>query len=522
MAAIRSGMFNRRLFLAGAAATLAAPAIVRAQSLWRNYPFSLGIASGDPAADGFVIWTRIAPDPLAEDGGMGRGVLPVKWEVGADDRFRTIVASGEAQARPEIGHAVHVEVAGLQPDRPYWYRFEAGGERSIAGRARTLPALGASPRLLRFGVAGCQNYEDGFYTAYRHLANEDLAFVFHYGDYIYEYRGDPLRPEWRTNTPYVPVRQHLGQLTFTLGDYRRRYAQYKMDADLQRAHAAHPFFMTFDDHEVDNNWVALVDQRGTPEDYFRLRRAAAFQAWYEHMPVRRSAFPQPHGIQAYRSARIGDLAEISFLDTRQYRTDQPCGDGFRPACPEVEAADAQVLGAEQEAWLARNLQRRGTRWNVVAQQVMMMSLDRRRTPDENAQKVLNLDSWAAYEVPRQRLFSRFAGLDNVVVLTGDEHQNWAGLLHDRRDQPVAVEFVSTSISSGGDGQDLRAGSDHILAGNPQLKFVNDQRGYLVCSATPDLWTTDFMVMDQVRVAGGNISRRASLGVERGRVDIRPV
>lgn len=512
-------MFTRRAFIAGGAALLAAPAILRAQTLWRNYPFSLGIASGDPAPDGFVIWTRIAPDPLEPDGGMGMGPMPVKWEVAADERFQAIVASGEAQARPELAHSVHVEVAGLEPDRPYFYRFEAGGERSLRGRARTLPAAGTSPQALRFGVAGCQNYEDGFYTAYRHLAEEDLAFVYHYGDYIYEYRGDPLRPNWWSNEPFVPVRQHVGQLLFDVGDYRRRYAQYKMDADLQRAHMAHSFFMTFDDHEVDNNWVDLVEQRGAPPEVFRLRRAAAFQAWYEHMPVRRSSFPQPLGIHAYRSARFGDLAELNFLDTRQFRTDQPCGDGFRPPCPEVEAPDAQVLGREQEEWLTRNLRRGGARWNCLAQQMMMMALDRRRSAAEGPEKVLNLDTWAAYEVPRRRLLSRMAGLGNVVVLTGDEHQNWAGLLHDERDRPVAVEFVATSISSGGDGGDLRPGSDHILAANPQLRFVNDQRGYLVCDVTPERWATDFMVMDKVTVPGGEIRKRITLAAGHGRPDI---
>lgn len=508
-------MFTRRSILAGGAALLAAPAILRAQNLWRSYPFSLGIASGDPSPDGFVIWTRLAPSPLEPDGGMGMGPMPVQWEVAADERFQTVVASGEAQARPELAHSVHVELAGLEPDRPYFYRFETGGERSLRGRARTLPAAGSNPERLRFGVAGCQNYEDGLYTAYRHLAGEELAFVYHYGDYIYEYRGDPLRPNWWSNEPFVPVRQHVGQLLFSVGDYRRRYAQYKMDADLQRAHMAHSFFMTFDDHEVDNNWVDLVEAKGAPAEIFRLRRNAAFQAWYEHMPVRRSSFPRPLGIGMHRSARWGDLAELNFLDTRQYRTDQPCGDGFKPACPEVFARDAQVLGAEQEAWLARNLRGGGARWNVLAQQVMMMSLDRRRSPEEAAEKVLNLDTWAAYEVPRQRLFSRLAGLDNVVVLTGDEHQNWAGLLHGEDGRPVAAEFVATSISSGGNGEDQRPGSDFILANNEQLKFVNSQRGYLVCDVTPERWAAEFMVIDKVTEPGGTMALRKRYAVERG-------
>ena len=513
-------MLTRRFFIAGTAATaLAAPAILRAQTMWRTYPFSLGIASGDPAADGFVIWTRLAPEPLEPHGGMPMGIVPVKWEVASDDRFATIVARGEALARPELAHAVHVEVTGLQPDRPYWYRFEQGGERSLSGRARTLPAPGADVGALRFGVAGCQHYEDGLFTAFGHLAREELAFVYHYGDYIYEYRGDMLRPGRGQGGLYVPVRRHEGQLIYSLDDYRRRYAQYKSDPDLQRAHAAHPFFMTFDDHEVDNNWAGDIEQEGAPPEVFRLRRAAAFQAWYEHMPVRRRSFPNGAALQAYRGARIGNLVEMNFLDTRQFRTDQPCGDRWGATCPEIRSPEAAMLGAEQEAWLSRNLQSRDARWNVLAQQVMMMSLDRRRTPDEAPHKVVNLDSWAGYEVPRRRLLSRLKGLDNVVVLTGDEHQNWAGLLHDERERPVAVEFVATSISSGGDGQDQRSGSDLILSSNPQLKFVNDQRGYVTCEVTPEEWRTNFMVMDRVSVPGGTISKRATAAVARGRPDL---
>lgn len=509
-------MISRRHLLAGGAATLfAAPAILRAQTQWRHYPFSLGIASGDPAPDGFVIWTRLAPEPMAGDGGMAMGAMPVKYEVASDERFGTIVAAGDATARPELGHAVHVELNRLQPDRPYWYRFEAGGERSVRGRARTLPAAGASPAALRFGVAGCQSYEDGYFTAFRHLSNEELAFVFHYGDYIYENRGDPLRPSWGGAEAFEPVRQHEGQLLYTLPDYRRRYAQYKMDGDLQRAHQLHPFFTTFDDHEVDNNWATDIEEGGAPPEIFRLRRAAAFQAWYEHMPVRRRSLPNGSAIQAYRSARYGDLAELNFLDTRQFRTDQPCGDGFKPACPELRSAQAAMLGAEQEAWLTRNLQSRDSRWNVLAQQVMMMSVDRRRAPDEAPAKIMNMDSWAGYEVPRQRLLNRAAGLDNVIVLTGDEHQNWAGLLHDARERPVAVEFVTTSIASGGNGQDLRPGSDTILANNPQLKFVNDQRGYHVHEVGREAWVTQVRVMDQVRTRGGAIATRATLTVPHG-------
>ena len=507
-----SGMFTRRNFIAGAAATaFAAPAILRAQG-WRRYPFSLGIASGDPSPDGFVIWTRLAPEPLDLHGGMAMAPVPVAWEVAADERFRTIVARGEEVARPELGHCVHAEAAGLQPDRPYWYRFSVPGERSIHGRARTLPLAASSPAALRFGVAGCQDYQAGYYTAFAHLAREELAFVYHYGDYIYEYRDTAVRPG-RSGELIASVRRHVGDVLYDVPDYRQRYALYKSDPDLQRAHAAHAFFHTFDDHEIGDNWVQDTDWQEIPPEIFRLRRAAALQAWYEHMPVRRATMPRYGEVAMHRSARYGDLVEMDILDTRQFRSNQPCEDGFKPVCAETRARAATVLGAEQEAWLARNLSRRGARWNCLAQQIMMMSIDRNNWDDSG--RVLNMDSWAAYEVPRQRLLARLRGLGNVVVLTGDEHQNFAGELSDG-DAAVAVEFVATSISSGGDGQDLRAGSDRILANNPELKFVNDQRGYLTCDVTPGEWRTNFMVMDRVSTPGGAISRRATASVAHGR------
>jgi alkaline phosphatase D len=233
------------------------------------------------------------------------------------------------------------------------------------------------------------------------------------------------------------------------------------------------------------------------------------------MPVRRGLFPHGPSILAYRAARYGDLVSFDFLDTRQYRTPPPCGDDFAPACPNLADPQAAMISAEEEAWLARNLARPEARWSCVAQQVMMMSLDR-RTGD--GPTILNLDSWAGHEAARRRLLARMRGLDNVVVLTGDEHQNFAGILADG-DTPVGVEFVATSISSGGDGSDLRRGSDRILAENPQLKFINDQRGYATCEVTPELWRTDFMVLDRVSTPGGTLSRRASWTVRRGEVSL---
>jgi alkaline phosphatase D len=338
------------------------------------------------------------------------------------------------------------------------------------------------------------------------MAEEELAFVFHYGDYIYEYGPDS-----------PAVRQHSSPLISSLDDYRRRYAQYKSDSDLQRAHAAHAFFMIFDDHEVRNNWAGDVDDDdgAPPAEVFRLRRQSAFQAWYEHMPVRRRQFPAGSSLQLYRGARYGDLAAFDFLDTRQFRTNQPCGDGYRVACAEVTSPKAHMISPEEESWLTRNLQRRDARWNVVAQQVMMMSLDRRWESEDAPAKLLNLDSWAGYEAQRRRLLARMRGLDNVVVLTGDEHTAYAGLLNDR-DKAVAVEFVGTSISSDGDGQDIPGWGPKFMANNSQLKFINNQRGYLTCDVTREEWRSNFMVLDKISTPNGKLTKRATLAVERGR------
>jgi alkaline phosphatase D len=361
-------------------------------------------------------------------------------------------------------------------------------------------------------VCGCQHFEAGYYTAYRALAHEDLAFVFHYGDAIYEYSSDFAFD--RDRLPVPKVRSHRLPAIYSLDDYRAHYAQYLGDFDYQAARMRHTFLPTFDDHEVENDWVG-DNSRDTslPPEIFALRREAAMQAWYEHMPVRRALIPNGKTILANRRLLYGNLVAMNLLDTRSFRSDQPCGDKWGVApCPGVYDPKAQVLGAAQEAWLDQNLSRGDATWNCVAQQVMMMPLNRQTRDSEPA--FLNLDSWAGYDTPRKRLTARLGKVANAVVLTGDEHQHYAGLLMDG-DKPVAAECVITSISSGGDGSDKRAGSDRILADNPQLKYINDRRGYGVCEVTPEAWRTHFMVVDKVSTPGGTLSRRATATVPRG-------
>lgn len=512
--------FSRRRMLQGAAALGLAPMLgweALAQPIFRIYPFQLGVAAGDPAPDGFVIWTRLAPEPLEIGYGMPTAPVEVQWEVASDDRFATIVQKGAAVARPELGHSVHVEVAGLQPGTPYWYRFVAGRERSLVGRARTAPAFGANLARVRFASVGCQHYEQGYFTAHRKLAAEsDLDFIFCYGDYIYEGRGERV---WNgTAGPIENIRQHTDGEIYSLDDYRRRYAQYKMDTDLQASHAAAAWFSVWDDHEIDNNWVSAIDQDGTSPDVFKLRQQVAMQAYYENMPLRARSFPVGNAMQLYRRAAYGDLLDINFLDTRQFRTDQPCGDKWGVNCPEIDRQGADVLGQAQERWLFDNLAGSRARWKALAQQIMVMDLDRIPAPDVTAR---NLDSWAGYGRPRERLLRhiRDRRVENAIVLTGDEHQHFAGELHlDGRDpgpRPIATEFVATSISSGGNGQDQRGDMVAIQADNPQLKFNNSQRGYLLNEVTPERWQAEFKVLDKITERDATLSTRATLAVAAG-------
>jgi alkaline phosphatase D len=257
-------MLNRRELLIGSAsawalATLPLPAaggrLLRPR--FAAYPFSLGVASGDPRPDGVVLWTRLAPDPL-RGGGMPGEPAEVEWVIAADEAMGRVVQRGREVAAPQLAHSVHVEVEGLEPERWYWYRFRAGGELSPVGRTRTTAAAGAANRRLRFGFCSCNHYEQGYYTAYRHMAEEELELVFHLGDYIYEYEGREDR-----------VRMHTYREIDTIDDYRNRYALYKADPDFQAVHAVAPFVVTWDDHEeealrADYRVVEYVSQPDAP------------------------------------------------------------------------------------------------------------------------------------------------------------------------------------------------------------------------------------------------------------------
>ncbi|MEU4691994.1 alkaline phosphatase D family protein [Actinoplanes sp. NPDC023714] len=474
----------------------------------RSDPFTLGVASGDPDPDGFVLWTRLAPTPLAEDGlgGMPYRNVAVTWELAADERFRKIVRRGVAVARPDRGHSVHVELDGLSPGREFFYRFRAERYTSPVGRTRTAPARHAQVGALAMSFVSCSQFEHGYFTAYRRLAEDEPELILHLGDYQYEYAPDTY------NIPGGNPRDHEGPETVTLANYRQRHAQYKTDPDLQAAHAVAPWAVVWDDHETENNWADEVPEQADPD--FLARRAAAFQAYYENMPLRRTSVPRGIDMQLYRRLHWGRLATFHMLDTRQYRDDQGCGDGYKD-CPAAYDPARSITGPEQEKWLLDGFRRSTARWDVLGQQVFFGQRDNNAGP----QKVLSMDSWDGYQASRDRITRGWvdAGVRNPVVLTGDVHAHWADELKLDYDDPtsktVGTELVCSSITSGGDGADVPAGTHPWAAWNPHLRFYNNQRGYVRTTITRDALTADFVTLPYVTTAGAPAHTRATFVIE---------
>ncbi|MGH8017855.1 MAG: alkaline phosphatase D family protein [Opitutaceae bacterium] len=508
---------SRRSFISTsaslAAATMLGSKAVAAAGSETGSLFSLGVASGDPASDGFVLWTRLARHPGEPAGGMPPEPIQTTWQVASDEAMTRIVREGTAVADPAWAHSVHIEVDRLQPDRWYWYRFQTRNETSPIGRTRTLPSADMRTERLSFAFASCQKYEMGYYTAYEHMGREDLDLVVFLGDYIYE-----------KDDSSSAVRPHGLAAVKTLEDYRMRYGVYKSDASLQKAHAMAPWIVTWDDHEVGNDYAGAVPEDPenlTTADFLR-RRAAAYQAYYEHMPLRRSARPSGPDLRLYRRLDYGRLARFHVLDTRQYRTDQPGETRRQPPSSSLEDPERTMLGSAQREWLADGLDRSPATWNVIAQQVLMAKVDIEPGPSV----IVDVDKWAGYEHERRWLLRhlRDRRISNPVILTGDIHSNWANELNDGFDssepRSVAVEFVGTSISSGGHGVDQPDELATLLAQNPAVKFHNDERGYVRCEVTPESWRTDFRTVSYIDRPGAPLNTRASFEIEAGNSRLR--
>ncbi|HEX7006829.1 MAG TPA: alkaline phosphatase D family protein [Alphaproteobacteria bacterium] len=511
---------------------IAAPALIGCLGPGRSWkegdPFSLGVAAGCPSSDGFVLWTRLAPVPTAEDpaapGGMTGGPVEIAYEIALDPEMRRIVRRGIGIAEPDFAYSVHVEVAGLAPGRPYWYRFTSGAAASRVGRAITLPAPGAGVDRLRLAVASCANYEHGYFAAYRHMADEAPDLAIFLGDYIYEHVD---------GRPGETVRRHSdGVEPTTLPTYRNRYTQYRLDADLQRLHAEVPALMTWDDHEVQNDYADAWSQTFDDPKQFLLRRAAAYQAYYEHMPLRPSwSLPAGPTMRVYDRFGFGSLAEITMLDGRQYRSAQACyGPPDRGGahlendenCPERRDPARTLLGRAQEAWLYDGLARSTARWNVIAQDVMMAQFLQK---DADGSLGHWTDSWGGYPANRDRLLRHLsdARVANPVVLSGDIHSFWANDLKldfdDAGSPVVATELIVTSISALPPPYEPFV---ELLPLNPHIRYFESRwRGFMTVDIAADLLTARFRAVSDARDPRATVSTLAAFAIEDGRRGVVP-
>lgn len=464
-------------------------------------PFTLGVASGDPLPDSVVLWTRLAPEPLTENGGMPNHLVPVQWEIATDEDMSQTVGRGNAKARPEYAHSVHIDVKGLDPDTEYFYQFKVGPNRSPVGRTKTAPMAEADVDEFDFAFTSCQNYPFGYYTAHHHLADEDLDLAIQLGDYIYE--GGAQGSLGRGHEPPREIQ--------SLNDYRIRQAQYKTDEDLQDAHAAFPWLVTWDDHEVENNYADATSEDNAPTREFLERRANAYQAYFEHQPLRPSRMPDGPSLPLYRRFTFGNLIEFNVLDTRQYRDDQV------DSSEEADDPGRTILGDEQEDWLVDGLHDSTSQWNVLANQVPFAATDENPNPDVS--DFGGGDKWDGYRADRERLLGVMADDSdlNPVVITGDVHRNYAYNLKadfsDPDSETVGTEYVGTSASSFGDASGITQYGPSL--GEPWQQFFNAGRGYVRCTITPEQWQTDYRVVSTVEEPEATISTVASFTTDAG-------
>lgn len=494
---------NRRDLLRRAAA-LAAASIASsgaaggharvAQRKFSAYPFSLGVASGDPVGDGFIIWTRLAPNPF-DRSSLPDETIPVIWEIARDERMLNIVKRGEALARSALAHSVHVEVRGLPPGRQYWYRFRVpGGDASAIGQAWTASQIGAPLERFRFAVASCQHFEQGYFTAYDYMVKDAPQLILHLGDYIYE-------SSWGDQ-----VRRHDGPEPFTLEEYRSRHALYKSEPSLQRAHAHCPWLVTWDDHEVDNDYQALESEDWQDAQAFVKRRAAAYQAYYEHMPLRGISVPRDDEMRLYQRSTFGDLVSVAMIDNRQYRSPAACrskedggGQVVTASCDELFESGRSMLGETQERWLTGGFARSKALWNVIGNGEMFSRLHQKTAKGEEGWWT---DDWNGFPSARERVITALARskMPNPVFVTGDIHSFWVNEVKQDFRNPssasVATELVASSITSAGVPYDQFAA---FLPDNPHVKFFDSRkRGYLLCDAGRKSLMANLRTVEDVR------------------------
>lgn len=514
---------RRRLLVGGASGFALAILSPFARSAGVDYPFTLGVASGDPWPDGFVIWTRLAPLFNAEDGrgGLSKPVQ-VRWTVASDMNMTSIVRQGQVMADSRLAHSVHVEVSGLESSRPYWYQFEALGAQSPIGRSLTAPAFN-SLLPIKVGFVSCAHWELGYFSAYRHLATEAPDVVFFLGDYIYE-------DSHSAGSPKI-VRSHGSDESKDLTGYRNRYALYKTDPDLQALHACAPSVSTWDDHEVQNDYAGQwsQDPKISVEDFLR-RRASAYQAFYEHTPLRISSLPGRTEMRIYRRFSYGQMASFHVLDGRQYRSRPGCfveGKTHRGHIATNECSDLQdpmrsMLGKEQEAWLDEGFKTSKSRWNIIPQGLLVTPL---LIPKKNSEVLGHwTDAWDGYMSTRDRVLASLERhkVSNPIFWSGDIHSFWANDIHINSNDPeskvIATEFAGTSVTSA--GQSYKWFSEHVIPHNPNVHFFDSRsRGYVSVDISSSQINARFQAISNCKEKLTTVSTLKSFVVNDGRPGI---
>ena len=512
---------TRREFLwATAAASLSWPALAQEQraTAAAGSRFQHGVASGDPLSDRLIIWTRVTPRDLSN-----APPVQLRWRVGTDPDLRSIVARGTAETSSERDYTVKVDVGGLTPGRPYFYAFDVDGEQSPVGRTRTFPT---TAERMRFALVSCSNYPAGYFNPYAAIVRRlDLDAVVHVGDYIYEFAEGEYGAGAVINRIPQPAQEAVA-----LADYRARYATYRTDPDLQEAHRLFPFIAVWDDHELANDaWAggAINHNPEKGEGDWTTRKAAAYKAYLEWMPIRESSDPAIH---LYRTIRFGTLADLVMLDTRALRDRQVANSDA------AGLADSKrtLIGAAQEAWMFDQLrasQRAGTSWTLLGQQVMFSSITLPGT------RPTNTDQWDGYPAQRDRVldFIERERIRNLVILSGDAHSSW-GFDVARNPwhlyQPaagagsLAVELVTPAISSppppmftSSSGPDASAA---LRVAFPHLKYLEGaHRGFIVVELTRDRMKADWVFSPDARVRSDAEVAGGSLVCERGSAHLQP-
>lgn len=502
--AVTRRRFNLGLaaILSGAGSLLNActPAQINPRLRVKSYPFTLGVASGGGGADMITLWTRLAPSPLAPDGGMPPGPVNVKIYLARDEAFSDLVYKGVEDALPQLGHSIHVDLFGLEPGRTYWYRFETSGFVSPIGRTRLLPGGSEMPESVRFAQVSCQNYSQGYFSAYDHIVQDDPDFVLHLGDYIYEqsYGGNVRR------------QIHDGPLPAKMARYRQLHAQYKMDKSLREAHRLLPFYCLADNHDIQTDSTSFTS----------LQRYMARQAWYENMPVSEALIMQKHDL-TYNKVDIGQLASLYLLDTRRFRDPQAvCMETATPEmgfnqyvlpCDTLKADERTLLGQEQEAWIASELAGDRHNWQIIASTVPFCPFPISSPEGER----IYIGSWDGYPAARDRMMKALASTPNgsPVLLSGDVHSSWLRHLEIGPRQRL-VEFTGPSVTSGWPEPLARPMQDSLTI-NPDTELIDMQKhGYVLHDVTPERWTAAYRFVDNIEAKTSSISTARRVMIDR--------